>query len=631
MNTILYQKKRRILTSIVILLLGALTGVWAEGNFDLKAQQHYYEQPHEAAGFDDEDTKEDYYPETREIARHRIQWRDNYMPPGADPESWIKVNILAINDFHGYLQTGRRVGNRPVGGAAVLAAYLKTAQLGAEEYSFIVHAGDHVGASPPASALLQDETAIMFMNLLANKYCYDDDHRYNGSRKNHHYRGYRLDPRCNIVTTVGNHEFDEGVNEMLRLIYGGNHINGPFLEDPYSGAAFPYVAANVVDAQSGKLILPPYVIKKINGMPIAFIGAVLKETPSIVTASGVAGVRFLDEAEAINSYIPELRAKHVRSIIVLIHQGGRQTTYQGTTISTGTVTGPIVDIVSRLDDEIDVVITGHVHSFTNAILRNHNGKEILVTQAFSYGTAYADIDLEIDPATKDIVTKSAAIITTYADEWPGLVPDYEAAQLVAAAEAKVAHLVNRVIGVAAVEILKAQNPAGESALGNLIADAQRAAMGTDFAFMNPGGIRADVLSGQVTWGELFTVQPFSNYLIKMDLTGKQIYDLLNQQWINQPYPRILQVSGLTYTWDNSLPVGNRIVEVRKDGIPINPSAVYTITVNSFLAGGGDNFTVLTQGVNQVVGPVDLEALITYIQGLPQPFSAQIDGRIIRFN
>ena len=185
--------------------------------------------------------------------------------------------------------------------------------------------------------------------------------------------------------------------------------------------------------------------------------------------------------------------------------------------------------------------------------------------------------------------------------------------------------------MAAVDILKAQNPAGESALGNLIADAQRTVMGTDFAFMNPGGIRADILAGQVTWGELFTVQPFSNYLIKMDLTGKQIYDLLNQQWINQPYPRILQVSGLTYTWDNSLPVGNRIVEVRKDGIPINPSAVYTITVNSFLAGGGDNFTVLTQGVNQVVGPVDLEALITYIQGLPQPFSAQIDGRIIRFN
>lgn len=558
--------------------------------------------------------RDDDSPGLRDIAAQKIEWQRP--GPIANPESWLHVKILGINDFHGQLSAGRFVGPRPVGGAAVLASYLKTAQQGVSDRAVIVHAGDHVGASPPASALLQDEPSISFLDLLGNENCRFDD---------------KLDPRCNVVGTLGNHEFDEGVSEMQRLLNGGNHVNGPYLENPYRGANFPYISANVVDAQTGKPILPPYVIKKVRGMPIAFIGAVLKDTPTIVTPTGVAGVRFLDEADSINHYIPELRAQKVRAIVVLIHQGGVQNSYQGTTRPSGVVSGEIVDIIKRLDDEVDVVMSGHRHSFTNAILKNNNGKDILLTQAFSASTAYADIDVEIDPATKDIVKKSAQIVTTYGDAGPGLTPDTQVAQLVSQAEQRVAPLVNQLIGTSQVAITRTQNSAGESALGNLIADSQRAAMNTDFAFMNPGGIRADLDAGPVTWGELFTIQPFGNSLVKMDLSGQQIYTLLNQQWLGQPTPRILQISGLSYTWDNARPVGNRIVEIRKNGAPINLAQIYSVTANSFIAAGGDNFTVFNQGINRVGGVVDLDALIAYIHSIPQPFSALIEGRIARFN
>lgn len=149
--------------------------------------------------------------------------------------------------------------------------------------------------------------------------------------------------------------------------------------------------------------------------------------------------------------------------------------------------------------------------------------------------------------------------------------------------------------------------------------------------MNPGGIRADLDAGPVTWGELFTIQPFGNSVVKMNLTGQQIYTLLNQQWLNQPFPRMLQISGLTYTWDNNLPIGNRVVEVRKNGVPIGLTTVYSVAVNSFIAAGGDNFTILTQGTNVVGGPVDLDALIAHVETLPQPFTALIEGRITRLH
>ncbi|WP_456307838.1 bifunctional metallophosphatase/5'-nucleotidase [Geobacillus vulcani] len=501
--------------------------------------------------------------------------------PPASSHRYIEVQLLGINDFHGQLNVTRKVGGREVGRADYLAAYLKQREA-ENKNTLLVHAGDAVGASPPVSALLEDEPTIEVLNKLG----FD-------------------------VGTLGNHEFDEGVAEMLRLIHGGYH---PATGD-FAGADFPYVSANVVDAQTGKPILPPYVIKRVNGMPIGLIGVTLTETPTIVTPSGVAGVKFIDEATAINKAVRELKKKGVQTVVVLAHNPGVSNP-DGTNAS-----GEIVDIAKNVDDEVDVIFAGHNHAYLNAVV---DGK--LLVQSYSYGTAFSDVDLKIDPRTKDVVAKKAEIVTTYHD---GITPDPEIRALVEKYEAKVAPLVNQVVGTAAETITDEQNESGESALGNLIADAQRAAMKTDFAFMNPGGIRADIEQGEVTWGELYNVQPFNNQLVKMTLTGAQIRQLLNQQW--QPtQTRMLQISGLRYTWSASKPVGEKVIDIQlPDGTPLKPDAEYTVTVNSFLADGGDGFTVLTHGTNREVGPVDLDALVSYIRGLEQPFSARIEGRINR--
>ncbi len=569
----------------------------------------------------------------REIANIPLHWIDTNQKNQSDSKSWVHFKILGINDFHGQLSTGRKVGGRPVGSAAVLAAYLKAAEKKSGQTTFIVQAGDQVGASPPVSALLQDEPSIIFMNMMANDYCDKDNEDENNQDKENAKEQNTSEQKCNIIGTLGNHEFDEGKDEMLRLINGGNHVNGPFLDEDYEGANFPYVSANVINNATGKPLLKPYVIRRIKGIPVAFIGAVLKQTPTIVTPTGVAGLSFIDEADAINSYIPELHKQGVHSIIVTIHQGTRQRYYSGPTdAEVTTLNGSIADIVNRLDDDIDIVVSGHSHSFTNALIANANGKKILVVQAFSRGTAYDDIDVSIDPHSHDIVEKSARIVTTYADVSPGTYPDKGIAKMVAKSEAAVAPIINRVIGTTINDISRTANAAGESPLGNLIADAQRHKMATDFSFMNAGGIRADIPAGNVTWGDLFTVQPFGNNLVTMNLSGEQIIRLLNQQWLGQPYPRILKISGLSYTWDNALPIENRIIEVRKDdGSLLDTTATYSVTVNSFIASGGDNYTVLTEGTNRIIGSNDLDALIEHINTMPQPFNAVIEGRIKRLN
>lgn len=535
----------------------------------------------------------------------------------------LKVKLLGFNDFHGQLSKGKLVSNRPVGSAGVLSAYLKTAQAGIEAQTVIVHAGDHVGASPAASALLQDEPSIQWLNSLANPSCTYAD---------------KLNAACNVVGTAGNHEFDEGKTELLRLLNGGNHVSGPFLEDPYQGARYPMVSANVVDEVTQRPILPPYVIKKVAGVPIAFVGAVLEATPTIVTPTGVAGLKFLDEADAANSYIPEIKAQGVKSVVLLIHQGGSQASYTtstNTALTNGALSGAdILDVVNRLDPEFDVVVSGHSHSFTNLLVTQPGGKKILVTQAFSASTAYDDIDLTIDPITKDVVTKSAKIVTTFADAGPGLTPDPAASALTAAAEAKVAPLIGQVVGFTPVSYTRTQSSAGESALGDIIADAQNLAEDTQFAFMNPGGIRADLIvpagGADITWNDLFTIQPFGNTLVKMNMTGAQIKALLEQQW--QPtVTRFLQISGLGYTWDAALPVGSRIVEVHDAaGVALDPLATYAISCNNFLATGGDGFTTFMLGTNQIGGPIDLDALIEYTEH-HNPLPAPTLGRVTRLN
>jgi len=533
----------------------------------------------------------------------------------------LKVKLLGFNDFHGQLSTGKLVSNRPVGSAAVLSSYLKAAQAGIESQTVIVHAGDFVGASPAASALLQDEPSIQWLNMLANSSCTYAD---------------KLNPACNVVGTLGNHEFDEGKGELLRLLNGGNHLSGPFLEDPYKGARVPYISANVVDEVTNRPILPPYVIKQIQGVPIAFVGAVLEATPTIVTPTGVAGLKFLDEAVAANSYVPEIKALGVKTIVLLIHQGTSQSSYTtstNTALTNSAIAGSdILDVVTRLDSEFDVVVSGHSHSFTNLLVTNTDGKKILLTQAFSASTAYDDIDLTIDPVSKDVVTKSAKIVTTFADVAPGNAPDPTAAALTAAAETKVAPLTSKVVGFATKSYTRDSGSTGESSLGDIIADSQNLAEGTQFAFMNPGGIRADLVvpagGGNFTWNDLFTIQPFGNTLVKMNLTGTQIKAVLEQQWTASS-TRILQISGLGYTFSASAPIGSRIVEIHDAaGTPLDPAAVYSITCNNFLATGGDGFTAFVGGTNQTGGPVDLDALIEYTEH-NNPLPAPVMGRIIR--
>lgn len=556
--------------------------------------------------------------EARRQAGERRSWRT----PDWRPEPVVSLNILGINDFHGQLSP-RAVSGRPAGGAAVLASYLRAAS---REHTLIVHDGDQVGASPPNSALLRDEPSISFLNLLANPHCRPFGRQYQMPRDVQPF----AQQRCNLVGTLGNHEFDYGRTELLRQLTGGNHTDGPFLEDPWQGARFPHVSSNVLDAASGEPLLPPYSVHYADGVRVGVIGAVLKETPTIVSPSGVAGLRFVDEAEAINASVAQLRRHGIRTIVVALHQGGQQTSYDGPTHpQADRLEGPVVDIVERLDDEVDVVISGHAHGFTNALIPNANGKPILVTQAFSAGTAYADIELVVSRRTRDVIEKSAAIVTTWADQGPGLTPDPEVAALVAQADARVEPLVARVVGIALGDITRTETPAGESALGNLIADAQRVATDAQISFMNPGGIRTDLPGGEVSWGALFAVQPFANDLVSMDLTGAQIKTLLEQQW-SDGATRLLKPSGIRYSWSASRPLGNRLIEMRDAaGVPIDPAATYRVTVNSFLAGGGDNFTLLTEGTNRVVGPVDLDALVDYIESLAQPFTATVEGRIQR--
>lgn len=511
------------------------------------------------------------------------------------PASTVKVQILGINDFHGQLDTvsdvkdssGKVVDQR--GGAGYLAAYLKERQK-ANPNTLLVHAGDAVGASAPLSALSQDEPTIEFLNKL----------------------GF-------AVGTLGNHELDHGVAEAKRLVYGGTN---PATGKPFAGANpdFKYVIANVVDETTNESVFPSYAIKEVGGVKIGFTGVVTMETPNIVNPSGIKGVKFIDQAEAVNKAVAELKKQGVGTIVLLAHDPGFGKTEQD-------ANGEVIDLAKKLDSGVDVIFAGHNHGLLNVTV---NGK--LIVQAYSYGTAFSDVDLEIDPATDQVVSKKAEIVST---NHKGVTPDPDTEAFIKDLIAGTPKL-TEAIGTAEKEITRTVSPAGENALGNLIADSMRSAMNSDFAFMNSGGIRTDMPSGKVTYGDMFKIQPFGNVLIKMTLTGAQFREVLNQQWKGQDpqRPRIGQISGFTYTWDDSKPAGEKVVEIKKlDGTPVQDSESYTITVNDFMANGGDKYVLLKQGTNRVAGPVDLEATLQYIQdqftSKDLPITAAVENRFTK--
>jgi 2',3'-cyclic-nucleotide 2'-phosphodiesterase / 3'-nucleotidase / 5'-nucleotidase len=497
----------------------------------------------------------------------------------------VKVQLLGINDFHGQLNVEKKVGTAMAGKAEYLAAYLRQREA-TNPNTLLVQAGDMVGASAPESALLQDEPTIKVLNSLG----FD-------------------------VGTVGNHEFDEGVDEMMRLIYGGPHPKTGNV--PFEGSTMKYVVANLHDKATGELLFDPYVVKEIGGEKVGFIGVVLDETPSVVIPSAVADVTFSDEVTAINKYAAELKAQGVEAIVVLAHNPG------SSTATGGNPTGEIPDFANRVNDEIDVIFGAHNHALMNTTV---DGK--LLVQAYSSGTAFADVDLEISPFTHDIVKKSAEVVTTFQT---GMTPDPEVRAIVQEAVTATAPILNEVIGHTATEILKLEDVNGESAMGNLIADSMRWKMGSDFAAMNSGGVRNDLNAGDITWGELFTIQPFGNDLVKLTLTGAQVRQLLNDQFPTDPTApgartKFVYISGFKYTWDSTEPKGSKIKDIiLPNGDLINETATYTITVNNFMADGGDGYTGLRSALSREVGPTDLQGLVDYVKHLVN-ITAAYEGR-----
>jgi 5'-nucleotidase len=514
---------------------------------------------------------------------------------GAKPSGTVSVQILALNDFHGNLQppagSAGRIGAVNAGGVEYLATHVNNLRA-TNPNTVFVSAGDMIGASPLISALFHDEPSIEAFNLMG------------------------LD-----FNAVGNHEFDEGIYELLRMQEGGCHpVDGCLDGDDFAGAEFRFLAANVTWKKNDKPVFPAYKTKSFNGVHIAFIGMTLEGTPTIVTPSGISELDFHDEADTVNALIPELKQKGIETIVVVIHEGGFPT---GGFNECPGISGPIVDIVNRTSDEVDLFITGHTHQAYNCVI---DGRP--VSSSASFGRVVTDIDLVIDRTSGEMLSASVNnnIVTRNVQPNPLLTT------LVSKYQTLVAPLENRVIGSITADITRTANAAGESALGDVIADAQLAATsdpalgGAVVAFMNPGGIRADLTfapggsegPGEVTYGEAFTVQPFGNSLVTMTLTGTQIDALLEQQATagSDGLGRTLQIShSLAYTWNASAPIGSRvdIASIMINGIPIDPNASYRVTVNSFLADGGDGFTVLVGGTDRLGGDVDLDALVKYFE------------------
>lgn len=369
-------------------------------------------------------------------------------------------------------------------------------------------------------------------------------------------------------------------------------------------------------------------VREIGGTKLGVIGAVTRATPHIVLPDRVEGLRFEDEANSINNAATALKQMGVRAIVVVIHEGAESVPYEGKTRPDAKVGEPMAGIVHRLDDEIDVVVTGHAHSFTNALTQNRGNRSVLVTQALSRGMAFADIDLSIDDQG-DVTSKVASIVVTYADQAPGTRPDTAIAELVAAARAKVAPQVDVVIAKTSEPILAKANQAGESVLGSLVADAQRAAMHSDIAMTNPGGIRADLPSGEITWGQAYAVQPFGNVLVRVNLTGAELKTYLEKQFLVKGHYVINQVSGLKYSWNSGLAPGKRVTDVQVDSKPLNSQQRYTVTVNSYMANLGGPDAILVAAKGRQEGPGDLDALVNYLKAQPRPLVPPKTDRIHR--
>jgi 5'-nucleotidase len=416
------------------------------------------------------------------------------------------------------------------------------------------------------------------------------------------------------LSSVGNHEFDEGKDELLRMQNGGCHptdgCRGPH---PFPGARFRYLAASTLVKDTGKTVFPPYKIESFEGIPVAFIGLTLRGTAGIISPASAAGLEFRDEAETVNALVPELKAKGVEAIVVLIHEGGFPS---GGINECPGISGPIVDIVKKLDHAVDLVISGHTHQ---AYVCNIDGR--LVTSGDKYGTLVTAIDVMLDPATRDVASARADNVIVRA----ALAKDPEQTALIDAYEKLAAPIAEQRAGEITATLSRMPNGSGESVLGDIVADAQLAATSDPatgnavMAMTNPGGIRTDLPrreDGGVTYADVFASQPFRNQLVTLTLSGADIKATLEQQWSDPARPRILQVSkGVSYHFDPAKPAGSRIdaSSLMLNGAAIDPARRYRVTVNNYLALGGDGFTALKAGTEAQFGKYDDEVLFAYIK------------------
>ncbi|WP_028808532.1 bifunctional UDP-sugar hydrolase/5'-nucleotidase [Streptomyces canus] len=530
------------------------------------------------------------------------------------PSRYQDVQLLSFNDLHGNLEPPSGSSGRvselqadgttktiDAGGVEYLATHLREARKG-NPYSVTAAGGDMVGASPLISGLFHDEPTIEALNKLD------------------------LD-----VTSVGNHEFDEGAKELARLQNGGCHPTaGCYTDQEFEGADFPYLAANVLDEKTGRPILKPYWVWKKKDVKVGFIGVTLEDTPGVVSAEGVKGLKFKDEVETINKYAKVLQKQGVKSIVALIHEGGQPASgsYNYNCDSPGAgdgISGPIVDIAKNISPSVDALVTGHTHAAYVCTIPDPSGKPRMVTSAASFGRLYTDTTLTYDRFTGDIARTAVKSANHVVTRTVAKAPDMT--QLISKWNTLAAPIGNRAIGYISADV---PNTGTESPMGDLIADAQLAYgksldAGTDLALMNPGGVRAGLTyaakgtegDGVVTYAEGFTVQPFSNTVNLQDFTGAQLIKVLQEQvsGSNTASPKILQPSAnLTYTLDLTKTGAERIVlgSVKLNGTAVDPAATYRVATNSFLAGGGDGFTTLGQGTNDLVGGDDLAALVDYL-------------------
>lgn len=483
----------------------------------------------------------------------------------ASSNDLIHVQLLGINDLHGQLDQYQQLQGKKVGGAEYLASHLQAYQE-KNPNTLLVHIGDMVGGSPPISSLFNDEPTIEFLNLL------------------------------NVnIGTPGNHEFDRGVAEMKRLIHGGYHEK----TGRFKGATAKYISANVLDKKTGKTVFPPYIIKQINGIKIGFIGVVTTDTNDFVLSNSRQEVVITDEVNAINKSAQQLKEQGVRSIVVLAHiavnsdQNG------------GNPKEDLAEMAYKVDDEVDVMFGAHNHQYANTIVDDK-----LLVQAYSYGKAFSQVELGINKRTEEITYKQAEIVPV---EHESVKPDTKVMTLLQTYKDQLGTHAGKTIGTLPYKLTRKKNERAESPLAQLVAEASRKEMQADIALVHHGGIRASLPKGDVTKKELYTAFPFEHHLVKIELTGKELYEVLEQQW-SEKYDAALQTAGITVEWNELAPFGERIEEIKAEsGEPIELTQTYTIALSNYLQEGGDGFSKFKSTKVLQKGPLVVDAVATHFE------------------